>query len=203
MNIERINKIAFKTMGKRKSHLQREKGFIYFHCERVAKISLNLRRSIFSDKELKDEIIYVGALFHDVTKGIEPHNKTGAHMIRALLQEECTEQEINAISEIIELHNIRHKEEHAYHIKIVQDADILDHFGSLEIWLKFMYSAHTEESVFDAIQLWESEEHKKYLESSRNALNYDFSKELFDKKVEFETEFKKRFRLECHGAIQY
>lgn len=84
MDIEKINDIAFKTMSKRKSHLKREKGFIYYHCQRVAKVSLNLRKSLFPDKELKDKIIYVGALFHDVTKGIEPHNKTGAHMIRTL-----------------------------------------------------------------------------------------------------------------------
>lgn len=144
MDIEKINDIAFKTMSKRKSHLKREKGFIYYHCQRVAKVSLNLRKSLFPDKELKDKIIYVGALFHDVTKGIKPHNKTGAHMIRTLLQEECNEQEINDISEIIELHNSRNMEEHTYPVKIVQDADILDHFGSLEIWLKFIYSAHTE-----------------------------------------------------------
>jgi uncharacterized protein len=203
MNVQKINEIAFKTMGKRKSHLQREKGFIFYHCQRVAKISLNLRKRIFPGTESKDEIIYVGALFHDVTKGIEPHNKTGAHMIRTLLQEECTEQEINDISEIIELHNLRKREEHSYHIKIVQDSDILDHFGSLEIWLKFMYSAHTEESVFDSIRLWESEEHKKYLVESRNALNYDLSKEIFDKKVEFETGFQQRFKLECNGDVYY
>lgn len=203
MDIEKINDIAFKTMSKRKSHLKREKGFIYYHCQRVAKVSLNLRKSLFPDKELKDKIIYVGALFHDVTKGIEPHNKTGAHMIRTLLQEECNEQEINDISEIIELHNSRNMEEHTYPVKIVQDADILDHFGSLEIWLKFIYSAHTEESVFDAIRLWDSKEHKDYLQESRNALNFDLSKELFDKKVKFEMDFQKRFKMECDGAIKF
>lgn len=203
MDIEKINDIAFKTMSKRKSHLKREKGFIYYHCQRVAKVSLNLRKSLFPDKELKDKIIYVGALFHDVTKGIEPHNKTGAHMIRTLLQEECNEQEINDISEIIELHNSRNMEEHTYPVKIVQDADILDHFGSLEIWLKFIYSAHTEESVFDAIRLWDSKEHKNYLQESRNALNYDLSKELFDKKIMFEMDFQKRFKMECDGAIKF
>lgn len=203
MNIERINEIAFKSMGRRKSHLQREKGFIYYHCQRVAKISLNLRKTLCPNEELKDEIIYVGALFHDVTKGIEPHNKTGAQLIGTLLNGECSDQDISEISEIIELHNQRNREEHPYHIKIVQDADILDHFGSLEIWLKFMYSAHSDENVLDAIRLWESEEHKKYLQASRNSLNYDLSKEIFDQKMEFEIQFRQRFKLECNGFISF
>ena len=201
MNLEKINVIAFKTMGRRKSHLQREKGFIYYHCQRVAKISLNLRKTLFPVNESKDEIIYVVALFQDVTKGIEPHSKTGAQLIRSILSEECSNQEMNEISEVIEFHNERKQEELPFYIKIVQDADILDHFGSLEIWLKFLYSAHTEENVFDAIQLWESEEHNKYLQASRNALNYDLSKEIFDQKIEFESQFQKQFKIDCNGII--
>lgn len=89
-------------MGRRKAHLQREKGFIFYHCERVAKLSINLRNTLFPMDNLMDEIIYVGALFHDVTKGIEPHNKTGALLIKSLLKEECSEQELKEVSEIIE-----------------------------------------------------------------------------------------------------
>lgn len=92
---------------------------------------------------------------HDVAKGIEPHSKTGAHLIKALLEEECSPNDLDLISSIIEYHNKRNQDSLPFHIKIVQDADVLDHFGSLEIWLKFLYSGHTEENVFDAIQLWE------------------------------------------------
>ncbi|TCZ79287.1 hypothetical protein E0485_05310 [Paenibacillus albiflavus] len=80
MNIQTINEIALKTMSKRKSHLRRERGFIYYHGERVGKIALKLRENLFPDQASMDDIIYVGSLFHDVTKGIEPHNITGAHL---------------------------------------------------------------------------------------------------------------------------
>lgn len=57
MNINKINEIAFKAMGRRKAHLQREKGFIYYHCERVAKLSINIRKSLFPTEDSKDEIM--------------------------------------------------------------------------------------------------------------------------------------------------
>lgn len=50
LNLEKIHEIAFRTMGKRKSHLNRERGFIYYHCERVAKISIHLEKELFPDE---------------------------------------------------------------------------------------------------------------------------------------------------------
>jgi uncharacterized protein len=201
MNIQKINEVALKTMSKRKSHLQRERGFIYYHCQRVAKIALKLRESLSPEDKSMDDIIYVGALFHDVTKGIEPHNITGAHLIHSLLREHCTEQELKQVSEIIELHNRRQQEEHPFYVKLVQDADVIDHFGSLQMWMKFLHSAHTEENVFEAIRMWESEEHAQYIESNRRVLNYELSKEIFDQKIEFERLYQERFTLECNGEI--
>lgn len=201
MNLERINDIAFKVMGKRKAHAHREQGYIYYHGQRVAKLSLNLRQSLHVDEAGQDEIMYAGALFHDVTKGIEPHHRTGAALIGSLLNEACTAQELEGVAEIIALHNARRQENLPFQVKIVQDADILDHFGSMEIWLKFMYSASKEENVFDAIRMWNGDEHKSYLAASRQALHYELSKAIFDQRVAFENEFRQRFELECGGAI--
>ncbi|MEF2965835.1 HD domain-containing protein [Paenibacillus sp. M1] len=203
MNLDRINEIAFKTMGNRKSHLYREKGFIYYHCQRVAKLAINLRKELFSEQGSIDDIIYVGALFHDVAKGIEPHNETGAQLVKSLLRDELPPENLELVSDIIARHNTRDRNELPFYIKIVQDADILDHFGTLEIWLKIMYSAHAEENVFDAISLWDSEDYMKYLESSRSALNYAKSQEIFDMKIQFEKQFQDRFKLECKGEIHY
>lgn len=201
MNINKINEIAFKAMGRRKAHLEREIGFIFYHCERVAKLSINLRNTLFPADDSMDEIIYVGALFHDVTKGIEPHSTTGAQLIKTILKEECSEQELKEISEVIKLHNSRKQKELPFHIKIVQDADILDHFGSIDIWLKFMYSAHKEENVFDALNYWNSSDYIEYIKTSRQMLNYELSKEIFEKKIEFEMNFQKQFEIECNGIM--
>jgi uncharacterized protein len=83
----------------------------------------------------------------------------------------------------------------------VQDADILDHFGTMEVWLKFVYSAHSEESVFDALKFWESSFCKDYYKNMREALNFDFSKNIFDDKYNFTQMFIDRFTKEINGEI--
>jgi uncharacterized protein len=105
LNIDKIHEIAFKAMAKRKSHLKREKGFIYYHGQRVAKIALNLRKELFPDETSMDDAIYVAALFHDVAKGIEPHHATGAQLVRSLLKDECTAEKIEVMFTIIANHN--------------------------------------------------------------------------------------------------
>lgn len=202
MNIEKIHEIAYKAMGKRKSHLQREKGFVYYHAQRVAKLSINLRKRLFPDDATKDDVIYAAALFHDVTKGIEPHAVTGAHLVKSLLANECTAEELEQISRIILLHNTRKHGDLPFYIKIVQDADVLDHFGSMEVWLNFQYQAHEDGNVFDSIQHWESDEHKNYLEASRKSLNYELSREIFHQKEKFQLAFLERFVLEMNGEIE-
>lgn len=82
---------------------------------------------------------------------------------------------------------------------LVQDADILDHLGSQEIWLKFMFSAYEDENVFDAINWWDSEEYKTYHDKVRKSLNYDISKKIFDEKEAFEKHFAERFLREANG----
>jgi len=203
MDRERLTELAFKTMGKRKSHLQREKGYIFYHCERVAKIALHLREALFPADASSDDVIFAGALFHDVTKGIEPHAATGAHLVQQLLQGYVSEREIQDVSEIIRLHNTRLREDQPFYVRVVQDADILDHFGSQEVWLKFLYGAHKDESVFDAVRLWESEEHENYVDKSRKSLNFELSRQIFDKKLQFHRRFAQRFKAESSGEIDF
>lgn len=201
MNLHKINEIALETMSKRKSHIRRERGFIYYHGQRVAKISINLRKKLYPEDSSMDDLIYVASLFHDVTKGIEPHHETGAHMVKLLLKDECSTEQLDIISNIILHHNNRGSDDLPHYIKIVQDADIIDHFGTAEVWLKFFHSAHTEESVLDALRYWESEDYSTYVKQSRAALNYDLSKKIFDRRVEFEQQFIDRFKSEVHGDL--
>lgn len=80
---------------------------------------------------------------------------------------------------------------------------MLDHFGSMEIWMKFLYSAHQEETALDALRYWSSEEYNVYIEKSREKLNFALSREMFDRKIEFVNQFRKRFEAECDGDIYF
>lgn len=45
MDLAAIKELAWQSMGERITHPQREKGFIYYHGQRVAAIALQLRSS--------------------------------------------------------------------------------------------------------------------------------------------------------------
>ena len=199
MDINSLKEIAYKLLANRKSHLEREKGFTYYHGQRVSKLSLRLRESILSEDCSHDDIIVVASLFHDIAKGIEPHGKYGAVLMKDVLKEYCTEYEINEITEIIYSHNLRKKNNsYSEYIKIVQDADILDHFGSVEIWMNFQYYAHKDEPMQNSVEFY-NKEYDSEVQKCRALLNYNVSQEIFDDKVSFVHSFIDRFSLESEG----
>lgn len=201
MDREQVEQIAHQAMSRRKAHLHREKGFVYRHGKRVAELSLNLRRRLFPGDGSLDECLHAGALFHDVTKGIEPHAQTGALLAESLLRQVCTPEELEIVLRIIREHNRRGQAEAPFYVKIVQDADILDHFGTQEIWLNFMHQAYDESGPEESVAYWASEDYANYLAKSRFELNYERSRKIFDEKEVFRRQFAERFALESLGGI--
>ena len=201
MDINVLKEIAYKLLSNRKSHLEREKGFIYYHGIRVSKLSLKLRKVILKEDSSHDDIILVASLFHDIVKGIEPHGEYGAVLMKDILKEHCTEHEINEIIEIIYSHNLRKRDnDYSEYIKIVQDADILDHFGAVEIWMNFQYYVHKDEPMQNSVEFY-NKEFDSEVRNCRALLNYDVSREIFDDKVSFVHSFIDRFRREAEGEI--
>lgn len=202
MDINRIEELAFNKMGKRKAHTKREAGYIYFHGLRTAKLAIEIRKIIDETDSTKDNVIYAASLFHDIAKGIEPHGENGSILVHQILKDECSHEELIEIAEIIRCHNLRNSDEDwPKHIRIVQDADILDHMGTMDVWLSFIYQAYDEKSVDSSIEFFSDEEYESYLNDSRKKLNYDISKKIFDDRAEFIHEFIKRLSIEGKGGI--
>lgn len=201
MDIKKIDQIALETMSKRKAHVERERGFIYNHGRRVAALSLSLYSKIESAEKALEETIYAGALFHDVGKGIGSHGHTGAVLVKDLLKDCCTSSELESISEIVRLHNKRGQKELPDMIKIVQDADILDHMGTQEIWMSFLYSSYADKDPDYAIDFWNSDFFKSHISGARELLNFDISKSVYDERLDFELKFIERFIIESKGEI--
>lgn len=201
MDINALQELAQKMMENRKAHLGREKGFIYYHGVRVSKVAINLRKMILPEDSSYDEILIVASLFHDVAKGIEPHGTYGSVLVKEILKDYCTEEEINKISELIYHHSLM-KIDNGYsdYIKIIQDADILDHFGSIEIWNNFQYYAHTDEPMHKSIEFYDNEFDDE-VKKCRELLNYDVSRKIFDDKISFVHSFVDRFKKEVAGEV--
>ena len=202
MDRDKLLKIAYNTMECRKAHLNREKGFIFYHGERTANLALNLRKKIFPGEPSKDDIIYAAALFHDIGKGIGHHNETGGVLAKEFLENEMPMQDLETVCSIIRLHNKRKlTDNYSMEIKIVQDADLLDHLGTIEVWLHFFYYANQGGNVKDSIEYWTGQEFKENRKIQRELLNYNLSKQIFDEKIKFEDDFIKRFYKEANGDI--
>lgn len=201
MDINKLKQIAYVNMSNNKS-LQREKGYLYHHGLRTANLSLNLRKLIIKDDKTKDNILFVGALFHDISKSLKPQSKFGEIIVKELIAEYCSEEELKIISDIVSLHQFRNKQNtYSDFVKIVQDADIIDHTGTIDIWSNFIYGAYNEESILSCISYYCSDRYKIYLDKMRSLLNYSISEEIFDEKVTFVNNFIQRCAVEAKGDL--
>ncbi len=201
MDVEQLKELAYIHLANRKAHLEREKGFIYYHGQRVAKIAVWLREFILPHDQSHDEILMAAAFFHDIAKGIEPHSYYGSILVEQILRDYCSGYELEQITELIRWHQFRDQtKDYSEYIKILQDADTLDHGGSVELWMNFQYQSHTNGTLLDSVQFYR-EEYDKIAVMMRQGLNYDISVQIFDEKVEFVRNFIERMSVEAEGRI--
>lgn len=187
-------------MGKRPSHVYREPGYIFAHGQRVGQIALQLRKLIYPGEQKDDAVILVGSWFHDIGKGIEPHWEYGALLARAILRDCCPPDQLEQIAEIVGSHARRKQKPFPYYVKLVQDSDILDHFGSQEIWLNFTRAARSGGGIEESLS-FHKEQYGANVSRVRRLLNYEESVTFFDEKDRFVRAFIERFRLEAEGGL--
>lgn len=201
MDFEKLDKLAFKYMGKKKSHKEREMGAAYYHGRRVAHGVIELRKRLFDDDSM-DNILRCAGMFHDIGKGIEPHSCTGAVLVRELLKDEMSESELEQVCRLIEAHCDRkpQTDAHSWDEKLLQDADLLDHFGSQGIWMSVSYYAYTTQQEMDQVPAFYKSEWQDRISKNRTLLNYDLSKKIFDDKVSFEMQIAERMEIEKDGV---
>jgi uncharacterized protein len=199
MNMERIEQIAYDAMANRIEPRVREPGWFYYHGRRTGKIALWLCDQL--DVDVNRDIVHVGALFHDVGKGTEPHNEIGAEVTRSLIGEWCTAGELDGICEIILGHNQRnHTKARSLPVRIVQDADLIDHVGPIVPWLTFYWSGTHNETFHDHVRFICGEENAAYRKKMRADLNFEVSRRVYDERVAFEDQFFAEFRrVYMHG----
>lgn len=200
MDLGQIKEVARQTMGERLTHPYREPGFIFHHGQRVGNLALQLRELIFPGAKENDAVLLVGGWFHDLGKGLEPHWETGPLLAGEILKNHCPKEQLEQIKEIIGGHTLRKKKAYPPYVQLVQDADLLDHFGTLEIWLNFWYTAGTKGTVSDALHFYQTE-YKTRVEQVRPLLNYAQSQEFFEERDGFVGEFMERLQREGAGKL--
>ncbi len=201
MEIQKIAEVAKKQLLQKRSHDWKEKGNKFYHGQRVAHLALELRKRIIPSDDSHDEIITAAALLHDLSNGKENHCEDGAHRARKLLQGLADPSEIDKICNIIKVHDDRScKVNYSIYIKLHQDADHLDHFGTFDVWTAFLYSVRHDMTLLDTAEFLKTC-HYDGERDFRSELNFDLSKVIYDEKAAFVKGFGQRMSLECRGDI--
>lgn len=202
MDLTKIKQLAFEQMSERSSHSWKEKGNKYYHGERVAQLALTLRELLFPADPSHDAILTVAAWFHDIENGVDDHCAKGAATTRALLGGLYSPDELDEICGIIAVHDERNgdRSQFSSSVKLHQDADHLDHFGTYDIWMNFLYAVPHDQTLEQHVNYLQNErplEDKRY----RSELNYELSRLIFDEKAEFLRRFTERFAVESEGRF--
>jgi len=202
MNRKRCIQIARSAMAGRRAHPQRERGYTFHHGLRTARLALALHEQISRPLEVSESLLFVAALFHDVGKGYEPHNRSGAAAVKRLLAGQLTPDEIKAAGRIVREHNLRKNNRRCWTAsKIVQDADLLDHFGAHGVWLCLRDSAIHGRNDEQTLQFYNGPEYQALLVKARKSLNFPISRLAFDGRSAIERQLMDRLAAEAKGDL--
>ena len=182
------------------SHARREPGWAYRHGLRTANLALWLRDRIFPGVSDMDDMLYTAALFHDCAKDDEAdHGKAGAERARAYLEAIAGKDDLDTITHAILMHNKRGQPSTDLE-KLLQDADIIDHFGTIEVWLNISYSVLGGEGPERSLAFYDTE-WEPMIGELRSLFNFELSRAVFEERVRFNEEFTARFRIEATGGV--
>jgi len=196
MDLERIEAIAEDEMGSRRDHDFREPGWILYHGKRTGSIARHLLHTL--GLSVCPDTVYVAGLFHDVGKGQDRHNEVGARRCREILSGLVSADTLDVICDTVRTHNQRKKSgRFSDCTKLVQDADLIDHVGNIDIWTAFYWSGRHGESIHDHIAWFKGDECKRSRNYMRNHLNFDVSRQMLEDRIQksdrFFTEFQKTY----------
>ncbi len=199
MDVQRIDEIAQAEMAGLRSDT-REPGWVLYHGQRTGKLAVLLAGKLKCQVDC--DILYTAGLFHDIGKGNDLHNDVGAKLTRNLLSGIVTSSELDKICDVIRYHNQREKtDSFSDYVKLVQDADLIDHVGLIDVWMAFYWSGHHGESIHDHIAYYQGQECRKWRAYMRSHLNYEVSEQMFEERINWEDDLLSRFHKMYFNGI--
>lgn len=199
MQTEKILKIAEEEMKYRTSHPFKERGNKFYHGQRVGNIVRSLCDALGYDKNV--EALVVAGWFHDARNGIEHHEKLGSDLARERLTGLCSECELELICRIISVHDQRDMENLDMATMIVQDADLLDHFGLFRAWFSFQNAVRDHLSMADVAENMLRECERDTVDN--RSIHFDISREIYEEKVAYIRSFAERLAIEGNGGVVF
>jgi uncharacterized protein len=113
----------------------------------------------------------------------------------------CQPDQLEEVAELVRMHNRRNTPGCSVAQRIVQDADVLDHFGAMSVWMAFHWNAAHDDPPEEWLTYYEGADNQRYIESARASLNWGVSVEAFDRRLAIEQRFLEDFREELAGRL--
>ncbi|MBS3820989.1 MAG: HD domain-containing protein [Planctomycetes bacterium] len=201
MNRQQVIDIARAAFGDMQSDDGREAGFVFRHGQAVAKLAVHLARRIDETLDVSDDVLFCGGLFHDCAKGGPKHAAAGADRAGELLAGQLSPQDVDAVAHLVAHHNDRGNREHDVAVRILQDADVLDHFGAQNIWLAIYFAAAHDRDLRDTTAFYRHEQADGYHAGARASLNFEVSRREFDRRVAITDAFYAELDHENAGGL--
>ncbi|MCI9449027.1 MAG: HD domain-containing protein [Clostridiales bacterium] len=201
MKTDEILKIAEERLKNRPSQMFRERGNKFYHGQRVGNLVRYLCEKLKYDGDV--DVLVVAAWFHDISNGMieyEKHEKLGAEKTREALQGLCSDCELDFIYNVILVHDHRGMEGLDMASMILQDADLLDHFGTFRVWQDFQEALRNDRSMTEQAEIMIKECNCDYY-SAGEGLNFDISRKIYNEKVAFIRSFAERLAIEGDGGV--
>ncbi len=171
----------------------------------MAALAERLRQEICPrDPSVNPHVLTVAAYLHDLCNGQEEHEEKGAALVPSLIGHLCTPEETEAVAALIRVHDTRAPgTDHGYPpaVLLLQDADMLDHLGTYDIWITFSEFVHVHKTPMDYAVQFENGAFDRFAARWRAKINYPFSLSVYDEKIAYEVAFARRMLRELRGEF--
>ncbi len=137
-------------------------GYRYQHGLRTARIAAELALSEHLAHTVDLEALHFACLLHDIGKVHElpgeDHGEAGARIADTILEDHIDTDRRKMIRSCIMWHNKREDAPQTLpqEGRLLQDADLLDHFGAIEVWLIQYRVARHNGGIAEAVQEYRS-----------------------------------------------
>ncbi len=206
MDIASIKNLAYEIMGD-KEEIPHGVGYRLFHGYRVGAIAEKLAIKLGEPTDL----LFVAGILHDIGKdkaghpeddGVM-HGPRGGEIVRNRFVHYMSVDELHRIIAMVQNHNARPKSKwfvdkekpiHPTEVLIIQDADLLDHFGDEGINITLNWARFFKKTREQILKEWRfGERTAKMHEEVRRSLNFEASVEEFDRRLKQMHEFFAKF----------
>lgn len=191
------------------SEPNREPGYRYHHGRRVETIALEIAQFENLLKCVNVKALRAASLLHDLGKCLpnangQDHALKGANETRRRLQNQIDQETLNIITEAIAQHNKRRSDLYPsrHEETLIQDADLIDHFGLMEVWLHFYQIAKQNGTIKDAVALPYQEHLQSWHGYAQGSLNYPTSQSMLHARMARSRDFFTLFAQEQRGRIE-